>query len=1056
MPGGSDRPKTFVDADAIRDATDSSHPALNQASARYLRYEPATDGPLVILPRAEMRNTWWETDVQLSPTSPLVIPPGKRKASRSPSEERDIQRPATQGPETIFQPDEAETVPQTLSFCRKIKVKCSFMQVPSKALRCYLVWRLWRASQHIDEHPSPIFVPPEYASDSALPPDWWLAQTPVVRDRKRARTSEPPSKPVSPPSRGRARSRIAPAPRSEIHGEDSPSLDAATVSHQGPDPPLLAPHAAPAVTSAASCNPTPMPKATWTRPPSRVTPPSSGRTLRSRSAATRPRAAEQNTNNDPGPDTSGALSAIDVRPKSTSGVMRVPRLNGSWRDLPTLTRAPTQDPDVAESNSPPTQSFLPESWRPTASVSEAERLTIPSSASARPQTPPASTFQPGRTTIHLVEEAQRRIAYIRDLQSSLARAAAEAEALAENSRLRCLAAQTDVRTPDAVPEALELLATQQAQLDADARRGAEVLGRVSRTLASICSVFDLLPPIPMNDSALLEMLELVARLRELYGTIQTAFHTYQESLRPVQEELQRVREEQQVIIDRLDQVPNDVSTAVHPLLRHVYDHINRTCQPAQPTVIADGEDSTLAVSVSTSRHAPVGLWREVNVLRARIEALEGMQVSQADVGATGSTATDVIDASFATPPGEVDLQRTLIELGKRVTRLEGSQDSSLVVREYLEGLGLNSDTLRRLASTTLAQPNTGTTATCLPTSILLLRHNFPRNTMADPVYDNTMADRRAETAAFIVSVYNVYMREIAAGNPPGTTSAQLPNAPAHVSSVLHAECLDVARVLAQAASNVHTLTWDAAHYAASLQRATVGTVEYENALLQQFPPLGPVDVVIDDTKPLPVIPDPCVFCDRVGRRISWSLPGVMSERHQNIALGAVRALEARLTYDRMEQDEPTSRKWRTSDFYFTPSGSLKPGQVFLGPAWFEQGHLPPRYAPIVLSATKTPEASAWMSEMQETCQILDGILAVTHPVLYDAGRRLLQRLYQDNARSRAIVEQWPSVYHAVHIIVNRETIYHRDVNGLPGCVHGAEWSYIGSELFDSSDDTTLQ
>ena len=164
-----------------------------------------------------------------------------------------------------------------------------------------------------------------------------------------------------------------------------------------------------------------------------------------------------------------------------------------------------------------------------------------------------------------------------------------------------------------------------------------------------------------------------------------------------------------------------------------------------------------------------------------------------------------------------------------------------------------------------------------------------------------------------------------------------------------------------------------------------------------------------------------------------------------------------------------------------------------------------------------------MTDMQETCQILDGILAVTHPALYAAGRRLMQRLYQDDARARAVVEQWPSVYHAVHIIVNRETIYHRDVNGLPGwydmllsvgdygeeavfsmrslgvcvpydsgsivmvcsrivlhgvppvpntrvcfawlmrdivldyhSVHGAEWSYIGSELFDSSDDTTLQ
>ena len=77
-----------------------------------------------------------------------------------------------------------------------------------------------------------------------------------------------------------------------------------------------------------------------------------------------------------------------------------------------------------------------------------------------------------------------------------------------------------------------------------------------------------------------------------------------------------------------------------------------------------------------------------------------------------------------------------------------------------------------------------------------------------------------------------------------------------------------------------TLTWDAAHYAASIQRSTVGTVEYENALLQQFPPLGPVEVAMDDTKPLPVIPEPCVFCDRVGRQVSWSLPSVMPERHQ--------------------------------------------------------------------------------------------------------------------------------------------------------------------------------
>ena len=181
-----------------------------------------------------------------------------------------------------------------------------------------------------------------------------------------------------------------------------------------------------------------------------------------------------------------------------------------------------------------------------------------------------------------------------------------------------------------------------------------------------------------------------------------------------------------------------------------------------------------------------------------------------------------------------------------------------------------------------------------------LQHDLPHTTMAELVFDNTVAERRAETAAFIVSVYKVYMQEIAAGHSTaGTTTPELPSPPAHVSDLLRDECYDVAKVLAQAASNIReyipsrhssspvdrscatdTLPWDAAHYAASLQRSTVPTVEYENALLSQFAPLGPIDRVMDDTKPLPVISDPCVFCDRVGRQISWSLPSVMSERHQ--------------------------------------------------------------------------------------------------------------------------------------------------------------------------------
>ena len=73
-----------------------------------------------------------------------------------------------------------------------------------------------------------------------------------------------------------------------------------------------------------------------------------------------------------------------------------------------------------------------------------------------------------------------------------------------------------------------------------------------------------------------------------------------------------------------------------------------------------------------------------------------------------------------------------------------------------------------------------------------------------------------------------------------------------------------------------------------------------------------------------------------------------------------------------------------------------------------------------------------MSEMQESGGLLDGILAVTHPKLYAAGRQLMKHLSLGNDLVRAVVSEWPSVFHAVHVIVNRETLYHRDNNGRPG------------------------
>lgn len=71
--------------------------------------------------------------------------------------------------------------------------------------------------------------------------------------------------------------------------------------------------------------------------------------------------------------------------------------------------------------------------------------------------------------------------------------------------------------------------------------------------------------------------------------------------------------------------------------------------------------------------------------------------------------------------------------------------------------------------------------------------------MDDPSSACAQAERRAEVAAFIVSLFQAYFARLTAdgnlGQPDG-----LPHGPAHVTGDLQADCHAVARVLAQARS----------------------------------------------------------------------------------------------------------------------------------------------------------------------------------------------------------------------------------------------------------------
>ena len=69
--------------------------------------------------------------------------------------------------------------------------------------------------------------------------------------------------------------------------------------------------------------------------------------------------------------------------------------------------------------------------------------------------------------------------------------------------------------------------------------------------------------------------------------------------------------------------------------------------------------------------------------------------------------------------------------------------------------------------------------------------------------------------------------------------------------------------------------------------------------------------------------------------------------------------------------------------------------------------------------------------MVESGALFGAILRVAHPELYQAARTAAKLAAQAHPKVRLALEQWPTVFHAVLLICNRETPYHRDVSGNP-------------------------
>jgi hypothetical protein len=74
-------------------------------------------------------------------------------------------------------------------------------------------------------------------------------------------------------------------------------------------------------------------------------------------------------------------------------------------------------------------------------------------------------------------------------------------------------------------------------------------------------------------------------------------------------------------------------------------------------------------------------------------------------------------------------------------------------------------------------------------------------------------------------------------------------------------------------------------------------------------------------------------------------------------------------------------------------------------------------------ALDSPAVKDWLQAVDPVQQLLNAVLYVVHPEMYDANSQAIPFLQEEMTRS---IPSWPSVYHAMDIIANRVTKPHTD------------------------------
>ncbi|KAF8065039.1 hypothetical protein FPV67DRAFT_1450871 [Lyophyllum atratum] len=219
------------------------------------------------------------------------------------------------------------------------------------------------------------------------------------------------------------------------------------------------------------------------------------------------------------------------------------------------------------------------------------------------------------------------------------------------------------------------------------------------------------------------------------------------------------------------------------------------------------------------------------------------------------------------------------------------------------------------------------------------------------------------------------------------------------------------QVMSRALLNPIYLSWDIEDYA--------DTTPAMRPQLFQHCELGHIDV-------------PATIVDQSGIIVLWYLPNILPRRIQTFGLKDQLFDASSLLNDLLNASvkESRSSNWRVAeDSYRYPPLSeptVMPGAVNFSSGWYGTGHssksssLKPS-----LNLREFAAAEEWLREIAPAEIILNSILSITHPRLYDDASTALSKI-RELPETQNIASCWPSVYTGISVIANRLTVPHTD------------------------------